>query len=88
MREVSKDEFREAYFRHARDGDGWTPAYWQQFYEPDREPPMRYKLELPNTPDQTRMVIVDDFALREHRLFFMSERAEDRLFEPLGGGDG
>lgn len=86
MREVSKDEFREVYFRYARDGDGWTKAYWQQFYERDRDPPMRYKVELPNTPDENRMMIVDDFGSREHRLFFMSENAEERLFEPMGGG--
>jgi hypothetical protein len=31
------------------------------------------------------MMIVDDFALREHRLFFMHEQAEERFFQPLGG---
>ena len=85
MQEVSKARFQAVYAEYGRDADGWTQAYWQRFYATDRVPPMKYKVELPQHPDQTRMMIVDDFAAREHRLFFISDQAEERLFEPMGG---
>lgn len=84
MPQVTKEEFRAAFFEHGRGADGWTQAYWDRFYENDRTPAMKYRVELPQKPEQTRMMIVDDFAVREHRLFFMSEEAEERLFQPLG----
>lgn len=84
MQEVGKAEFRAAYFRYGRAADGWTEAYWRQHYESDREPPMRYRVELPQHPEQTRMMIVNDYAVREYRLFFMSEAAEDALFRTPG----
>lgn len=80
MREVSKAEFREIYFRYARAQDGWSESYWLQFYEQDRDPPMKYRIELPQSPDQTRMMIVDDYGAGEHRLFFLSESAEEAFF--------
>lgn len=82
MREVSKAEFREAYFRYGRGEDGWTRAYWIRCFEqaPDRE--MRYRIEDPTSPEQTRLMIVTDTAAREVRLFLMSEEAEERLFGP------
>lgn len=80
MNEVAKAEFREIYFRYARDCDGWTAAYWSQFFEQDREPPMTYKVELPKSAAEHRMMIVDDYAAREHRLFFLSEESEESLF--------
>lgn len=83
MREVTKAEFHAVYFGHGRAQDGWTQAYWDQFYEQDREPPMRYCVELPQRPGDVRMMIVDDYAAREHRLFFVSEDAEERLFSPF-----
>lgn len=81
MREVSKDEFREAYFRYGRGVDGWTQDYWIRFYElaPDRG--MKYRLEEPASPEQTRMMIVTDHAAGEHRLFLVSEEAEERFFD-------
>lgn len=87
MQEVGKAVFRATYFRYRRDADGWTEAYWQHFYEPEREPPMRYLVQLPQHAVQTRMMIVDDYAAREHRLFFISEQAEERLFSPGGEGE-
>lgn len=80
MREVTKAEFREAFFGYGRERDGWTRAYWDRFYELDRAPPMRYVVEAPPSPEHTRMMIVDDYGAREHRLFFMTEEAEERFF--------
>ena len=86
MQEVSKARFKAVYDEFGRGADGWTPAYWQRFYETDRVPPMKYRVELPQRADQTRMMIVDDFGLREHRLFFLSEEAEERHFDPMVPG--
>ena len=80
MREVSKAEFREAYFRYGRCEDGWTQDYWIEHFEKAPERGMRYCLELPRHPHQDRMMLVADHAAREHRLFFMTQEAEDRLF--------
>lgn len=84
MQEVTKAQFQAVYVEYGRGADGWTQDYWDRFYVTDRVPPMRYTVELPQRPDQTRMMIVDDFALREHRLFFISQEAEERFFAPLG----
>lgn len=77
---VSKAGFREAYFLHARPNDGWTLEYWDQFLEPEREPPMRYRVYPPDSAAHVRMMIVSDFAAREHRLFFMTEESEQSVF--------
>jgi hypothetical protein len=81
VQDVSKAQFEAVYFEYGREAGGWTRAYWERFYAAERTPPMKYKVELPQRPDQTRMMIVDDFAVCEHRLFFMSEEAEERLFD-------
>ena len=80
MHEVSKAEFREAYFRYGRGLDGWTQDYWIEHFEKAPDRGMRFCLELPQSPAQNRMLLVADFAAREHRLFFITEDAEDRLF--------
>ena len=84
MHEVSKDEFREMYFRHAQPNDGWTQAYWDEFYAVDRVPPMRYFVEPPASPAHCRMMIADDYGTRQHRLFFFTDDSEESLF---GGSD-
>lgn len=81
MREVSKAEFREAYFRYGRCEGGWTQDYWIRCYEQAPQPGMRYRVEDPTSPDQTRMMIVVDHSAKEHRLFLVSEEAEARLFD-------
>jgi hypothetical protein len=83
MREVSKEAFREAYFRYGRGLDGWTQDYWIRVHEQgDADRGMRYCIEDPVSPEQTRMMIVTDHGAREHRLFLVSPDAEDRLFGP------
>lgn len=81
MEEVSKERFKEAYFRHAQPNSGWTPEYWTEFFEKDRVPPMRYRVEPPATPEHHRMMVVTDFKAGEHRLFFMTEEAEESFFD-------
>jgi hypothetical protein len=80
MQEVTKDEFREAYFRHGRGLDGWTQEYWIEHFETAPDRGMRFCMELPQRPEQTRMMLVADYGAREHRLFFMTEDAVEDLF--------
>lgn len=82
MKEVSKDEFKEFYFKHGREKDSWGRAYWEKFFEPEPKVPMRYRIEEPPSPEHDRMMIVSDYAVKEYRLFFMTEEAEEGLYGP------
>jgi len=42
---------------------------------------MKYLVEEPETPEDTRMMIVTDNSAKEYRLFFSTEEAEERFFE-------
>lgn len=33
MKTVSKEEFKEMYFKHGRGKDGWGQSYWDEFFE-------------------------------------------------------
>ena len=80
MREVTREEFRDVYFRlGGGEAVGWGEASWKY----DREG-MRYKVELPESPRHTRMMIVTDFGAREYRLFFLTEESEESFFTHPG----
>ena len=82
MREVTKDDFRELYFRlGGGTSTGWDLDYWNSFFEENERTDMRYLAEEPGTPEHTRMLIVTDYGAKEHRLFFLTEDAEEALFE-------
>ena len=80
MKEVSKDEFKDMYFRYGRAADGWGPDYWDKFFEREGHVPMKYLIEEPESPEHSRMMIVSDYAVNEYRLFFFTEEAEERFF--------
>ena len=82
MKEVGKEEFREIYFRLG--GAGWGREYWEKFYETPKKPGMKYLIEEPPSPQHTRMMIVEDYAVLEYRLFFMTEQAEEAFFDHPG----
>jgi hypothetical protein len=74
--EVSKSEFKTAYFRHSTPDSGWTEEYWNSFYE--FEDGKRYYYAQPGSPHATRMFIISDAA--SHRMIFLMEDAEERFF--------
>ena len=78
-REVTKQEFKEFFFRHgvARGSGGWTESYWDRFYEHEKN--ARYFFTEPAAPDQIRMFISSGKG--EHRIFLLSEEAEESFFE-------
>jgi hypothetical protein len=80
MKEVSKGQFKEMYFKFGRAADGWSQSYWDKFFEREDHMAMKYSIEAPESPAHRRMMIVSDFGAREYRLFFLTEEAEERFF--------
>ena len=85
MREVTKEQFKEIYFKLGG-GLGWTLEYWNKFFEDDKRPGWKYLLQEPETPEHTRMMIVTDFGSKEYRLFFLTEESEESFFDFPDGG--
>ena len=75
--EISKQAFKEFYFKYATPNSGWTEEYWDHFYE--QEEGKRYFFTAPETPDSNRMFIVsgDD----KHRMIFLTEDSEESFFD-------
>jgi hypothetical protein len=80
LREVSKEQFKEMYFAYGRAADGWGPGYWDSEFEKQPPVPMKYFVEEPRSPSHCRMMIVSDYEHHAHRLFFMTEEAEETHF--------
>jgi hypothetical protein len=82
MKEVTREQFKEIYFKlGGGTATGWGLEYWNEFFEDEKIPGMKYLLEEPETPEHTRMMIVTDYGLNEHRLFFLTEESEESLFD-------
>ena len=79
----AKEKFKEMYFQlGGGDATGWGLAYWNNFFADDEQNlGMQYLVQAPETPEHTRMMITSDFHTREHRLFFLTEEAEERFFD-------
>jgi len=80
MEQVSKEAFKEIYFKYGKAEDGWGQDYWDKFYEQPENDDMKYMIELPKTKQENRMMIVDDYQTKEFRLFFLSDDQEEMLF--------
>ena len=87
MKEVTKEQFKESYFRLGSGATtGWDLEYWNKFFEDEKRSGMKYLLEEPETPEHTRMMIVTDYGRNEHRLFFFTEDSEEAFFDFPGKG--
>jgi hypothetical protein len=75
-REISKQEFKELYFKYGGEGTGWTADYWKQFYE-ELECKRIVFIE-PESEEENRLFIVGDS--EELRMFLLTEEAEERFF--------
>jgi len=85
MKEVTKHEFKEMYFKlGGGQAAGWGLDHWNEFLEKEKVPPMKYLVQPPETPAHTRMMIVTDYQTHQHRLFFLTEEDEERLFDYPG----
>jgi hypothetical protein len=83
MKEVSKKEFKEAYFKYSQGSSGYDLDYWNKFFEGVENRPMKYFVSVPETDKHTRMTIASDYASNEYRLFFMTEDDEEILYSNL-----
>jgi len=82
MKEVTKEQFKEIYFRLGGGSEtGWDLGNWNSSFEDEKIPGMKYLLEEPATPEHSRMMIVTDYGMHEYRLFFLTEESEESFFE-------
>lgn len=85
FREVTKDQFKEIYFRlGGGPQSGWTADYWQEFFEAGANPGWRFMIQEPKSPKHDQMWIVSDNAIKEYRLFFMTEESTENFFDYPG----
>jgi hypothetical protein len=78
FKEVTKERFKEIYFRlGGGKASGWTAEYWQEFFENKAKPGWKYMVEEPRSAKHIRMNIVTDNKAQEYRLFFMTEEDEE-----------
>jgi hypothetical protein len=77
VQEVTKAQFQELRFHHDRPNAGWTPEYWNEFFEPEPARPVKHMVEPPKTPEHdSKMIVVDK---QEYRMFFLTEDEAGRL---------
>jgi hypothetical protein len=82
MKAVTKEQFKEIYLRLGGGAaTGWGLDYWNEFFEVEKRPGMKYLLGEPETTEHTRMMIVTDYGRKEYRLFFLTEESEESLFD-------
>jgi hypothetical protein len=86
FKEVTKEKFKEVYFRlGGGKRSGWTAEYWQKFFENNAKPGWKFMVEEPRSPKHVRMFIVTDNKAKEYRLFFMTEEDEEDSSDWPGG---
>ena len=82
FREVTKDAFKEIYFRLGGGSrSGWTADYWEEFFEDVAMPGWKFMVEDPKSPRHDSMWIVSDHETQQYRLFFMTEDSTEDFFE-------
>ena len=81
FKQVGKGLFEEMYFRLRGGKSGWTADYWREVIEPYTGLGWRFMVEEPRSAQHNRMFIVIDPKAMEHRMFFLTEEAEDRFME-------
>ncbi len=78
FKEVTKEKFKELYFRlGGGKRSGWSAEYWQEFFENKAKPGWKYMVEEPRSARHNRMYIVTDNKAKEYRMFFMTEEDEE-----------
>ncbi len=82
--EITKEQFKDAYFRHGCGAAGWTAEYWQQFFETDCEPGWKFLLQAPSSTRHNRMWIGVNHEKKEYRVFFLTEDATEAVFDYPG----
>jgi hypothetical protein len=85
FKEVSKEKFKEIYFRLGGGPySGWTADYWEKFFEDEVKPGWRFMVEEPRSPEHDSMWIVTDNETKEYRLFFMTDESTESFYDYPG----
>lgn len=78
FKEVTKEKFKEIYFRlGGGKASGWTAKYWQEFFENKAKPGWKFMVEEPRSAKHIRMNIITDNKAKEYRMFFTTEEDEE-----------
>lgn len=75
--EVTKNDFKDFYFKYATPYSGWTAEYWERFYEKGEG--QRYFFSKPESPQHHRMFILSGKGM--HRMVFLTEESEESFFD-------
>jgi hypothetical protein len=82
IKETHREQFKEIYFKMGGGtATGWSLDYWNKFLEDKKRPGMKYLSEEPETPENTRMMLVAEYDTNEYRLFFLTEESKESLFK-------
>ena len=82
FKQVSKELFEDMYLRlGVGSSTGWTADHWRKVIKPYAGPGWRFMVEEPKSAEHNRMYIVTDHKAMEHRMFFMTEEAEEGFME-------
>ena len=79
-KEISKEEFKQFYFKYGKLNDGWTQEYWDHFYENEKD--KKYYFKEPKSLKHNSMFIVTDDKIR--RMVFLTEENEKSFFDYPG----
>ncbi|MEK7655566.1 MAG: HD domain-containing protein [Patescibacteria group bacterium] len=76
-KEVSKEEFKMAYFKYGSEESGWGLSYWNHLLE--NEVGKRYFVREPATPEEASMMMTTDKDM--HRMYFVTEGEVENFFD-------
>lgn len=80
QKEVSKERFKEVYFKYGNEVSGWGVSYWNEFFE--NETDKTYYVCEPLGDKDTEMMISSD--RNSHRLYFATEDAVEASYDYPG----
>ena len=81
MKEITKQEFKKLFYKYATPESGWSRSAWRKSFGRDLGYEMKYKFEEPPSPAHDRLYIVTDSGAREHRMFFMTDEADEAFYD-------
>jgi hypothetical protein len=79
-KEISKEEFKQFYFKYGKLNDGRSQEYWDHFFENEKN--KKYYFIEPESSKYNRMFIVTDDRIR--RMFLLTEEGEESFFDYPG----
>jgi len=79
-KEISKEEFKQFYFKYGKLNEGWSQEYGDHFFENEKD--KKYYFAEPESSKYNRMFIVTGDRIR--RMVFLTEEGEESFFDYPG----